>query len=47
MYVFETEISATAATDSFLSFGAGRHTWYVLFTRVDFTDEWLLIDVVF
>jgi cytochrome P450 len=26
---FETEISATAATDSFLSFGAGRHTWYV------------------
>jgi cytochrome P450 len=23
----ETDISATAATDSFLSFGAGRHTW--------------------
>ena len=43
---FETEISATAATDSFLSFGAGRHTWYVQYTR-DFVDEWLLIDVVF
>jgi cytochrome P450 len=43
---FETEISATAATDSFLSFGAGRHTWYV-FQRVDFKDEWLLIDLVF
>ena len=42
----ESEISATAATDSFLSFGAGRHTWYV-FQRVDFKDEWLLIDVVF
>jgi cytochrome P450 len=24
---FETEVSATTATDSFLSFGAGRHTW--------------------
>ena len=42
----ESEISATAATDSFLSFGAGRHTWYVQYTR-DFVDEWLLIDVVF
>jgi cytochrome P450 len=42
----ESEISATAATDSFLSFGAGRHTWYVI-QRVDFKDEWLLIDMVF
>jgi len=42
----ETEISATAAPDSFLSFGAGRHTWYV-FQRVDFKDDWLLIDMVF
>jgi cytochrome P450 len=29
LQIFETELSATAATDSFLSFGAGRHTWYV------------------
>jgi cytochrome P450 len=36
---FETEISASTVSESFLSFGVGRHAWYVFEQSCSLVDE--------